>query len=507
MNLLLLAMLLGAASAIVYLLRRQWVDALLVLAAAGALGGLLGNFALPGMPDAVVDIDAARPVPALDNAATVRLTGDGLRAAQWNDLPARPLVWQRPADDGLRLDFPRTMPLGRQFTLSATLPRAAPRKLQLLAENGKVIAEAASNGATITVQWLPPVAETLVLRARLLDAAGKAIAQGPVPLEVRDAVPLQVLGRFGAPSFDTRALNQLLTQSNALLDWQVTLGKVVTRSEAPRAAIAKPDLLVVDAAYLERLPEPARASLLVQVGSGTPLLILGASASEPSIWSRMLKLDLREQPESKPAGTPLAMAGAALLPAAKNAGGWVAAGDRVWTRSWEKGRITWLGVAEWHRYAITDPRALGVWWQDVLDAAGVRRSEPVNLIAPEEMPLPGERLALCAQGMEGEVQFPALKQKLTWQRRPDRADSSCVAVWPAAPGWLTFQSGTQSGRVYVFAKDDWQLWQKAQRRDATQRYAARTPTLPAKSDVPLPAWPFGSMFAAAMLLLWWRERR
>ncbi|UUZ51147.1 hypothetical protein LP420_17400 [Massilia sp. B-10] len=109
-------------------------------------------------------------------------------------------------------------------------------------------------------------------------------------------------------------------------------------------------------------------------------------------------------------------------------GGWSAAADRIWTRPWDKGRITWLGVAEWHRYAITEPRAGPV----VAGRArhpGVRRPEPVSLIEPEQMPLPGQRLALCAYGMTGEVTFPGLKQTLAWQRRPDRADASCVAVW------------------------------------------------------------------------------
>lgn len=507
MTVLILVMLLGAASALIYLLRRQWADAALVLIASAALGAMLAGFTMPGTPAQAARIDASGRAPQIGDAASVHLTGDGLRAAQWEDLPARRLDWTPPQDDALRLDFPRTMALGRVFTLKATLPKGASRKLQLVAENGKVIAEAAGSGATLAVQWLPPVAETLLLKARLLDAAGKTIAEGPVPLDVRDPLPLQVQGRFGAPSFDTRTLNQLLAQSNAVLDWQITLGKVVTRSEAPRAAIARADLLVVDAAYLERLPDPARASLLVQVAGGTPLLILGASANEPAAWSRMLKLELREQPESKPAGSPLALASAGWLPAARNVGGWSAAGDRIWTRPWDKGRITWLGVAEWHRYAITEPRALGLWWQDVLDTAGVRRPEPVSLIEPEQMPLPGQRLALCAYGMTGEATFPGLKQTLAWQRRPDRADASCLAVWPAAPGWLTFQSGAQSGRVYVYANDDWPLWQKAERRDATLRYAARTPDTPGKTTVPLPAWPFALVFAAAMLLLWWRERR
>jgi hypothetical protein len=507
MTVLILVIVLGAASALIYLLRRKWTDAALVLTAAAALGGMLGNFTIPGTPVATAEISAGAPAPVIGDEAAVRLSGDGLRTSQWDDLPARRLDWTAPADAALRLDFPRAMALGRVFKLSATLPGKGGRKLQLLAENGKVIAEAAGIGETLAVQWLPPVAETLVLKARLLNAAGQTIAEGPVPVDVRDPVPLQVQGRFGAPSFDTRTLNQLLAQSNALLDWQVTLGKVVTRSEAPRAAIGRPDLLVVDAAYMERLAEPARASLLVQVASGTPLLILGASANEPAAWSRMLKLELREQPESKPSGSPLALATASMLPVAKNAGGWVAAGDRIWTRPWEKGRIAWLGAGDWHRYAIAEPRVLGLWWQDVLDTVGVRRAEPVNLIEPEEMPLPGQRLALCAHGIEGAVTFPSLKQTLAWQRRPDRADAACVAVWPAAPGWLSFQSGAQTGRVYVYANDDWPLWQKAGRRDATLRYAARTATRPGKTAVPLPAWPFALVFTLLMLLLWWRERR
>ncbi|HEY0064500.1 MAG TPA: hypothetical protein VGC21_20460 [Telluria sp.] len=505
-----LMLVIGAASAVGYLLHRKWIDALLVLAAAGALGVIVTGFSLPGTAIGAASISSDDPSPNIGNARTVRLSGDGLRASQWQDLPARKLEWTPPAGDTLRLDFPHAIQLGRMFKLTVTMAQPASRKLQLLAENGQVIAEASGSASALSLQWLPPVAETLVFKARLLDAAGKTIAEGPVPFEVRDSVPLQVQGRFGAPSFDTRTLNQLLAQSNAVLDWQVTLGKVVTRSETPRSALVQADLLVVDANYLEDLPEPARASLLVQVAAGTPLLILGASASEPAKWSRMFKLELREQADAKSGGSPLALSSATYLPQEKNAGGWVSAGDRIWTRPWEKGRISWLGVSDWHRYAIGEPRALAAWWQDVLDAAGVRRAQAVKLLDPEEMPVPGQRLAICAQGVTGDVRFPSLKQTLAWQRRPDKADAACVAVWPIAPGWLEFEWGgakPQGGRVYVYENADWPLWQKAQRRDATLRYAARTANQPGKSTTALPAWPFAFLFAAAMLLLWWRERR
>jgi hypothetical protein len=484
-----LIVLAGAASALVYSLRRKWTDALLVVLAAAGLAGLVADMSMPSSA----------------GAEPLRLDGDGLRASQWHDLPARRLEWKAPVGDVLRLDFPSLITSGRMFRLTATMPKAASRRLQLLAENGQVVTEAAGSGAALTVQWLAPVAETLLFKARLLDAAGKEIAQGPVPIEVREAVPLQVQGRFSSPSFDAGALNALLANSGAVLDWQVTLGKTVTRSETARAPMTRPDLLVVDAAYVEQLTAPARAALLAQVAAGSPLLVLAANAREPQFWANAVQLPLKEQPESKPAGTPLALASAPFNPLAR--GPWMEVGDRVWSRPWEQGRIVWLGVSDWHRYAISEPQSLGLWWQDVLDRAGIRRTEEVAWLEPEEMPQPGQRLEVCAQGVSGEVTFAGLKQTLTWRRRPDKADAACVAVWPAAPGWLQMQTGTYKGQIYVYAKDDWPLWQKAQRRDATARYAARTPAKTMKGTAPLPAWPFALLFAAAILLLWWRERR
>jgi len=74
------------------------------------------------------------------------------------------------------------------------------------------------------------LAEAMVLHARVLDAAGKVVASGPVPVQVTAAVPLQIVGRFNAPSFDASALNRLLTDGGAVLDWQVVLGKAIART-------------------------------------------------------------------------------------------------------------------------------------------------------------------------------------------------------------------------------------------------------------------------------------
>jgi hypothetical protein len=501
------AVVIGVLAALAYAARRRWIDAVLALVAGVALAGAVGEFALPGEAGAALTVDAADPPRTLAGVSTLRLSGDGLRAAEWDDLPARPLDWKRPGTPAIDLDFPRTIALGRVFTLAVRRSWSAPGRLQLLAENGQILAEAKGEG-DLAVQWLPPVAERLVLKARLLDAAGKVVDEGPVPFTVTAPAPLQVRGRFGAPSFDLRVLDDLLAASGAVIDWQVELGKGLERAETARADIAAPDLEIVDAAWFERAGAPTRDALLARVAGGTRLLVLGANARDAAAWVRSMQLPLAPQAPGKTVGTVLPMAPAGLNPNGDRAGEWLGE-DGLWTRDWKDGRIAWLGVGDWHRHAIAQPRQLALWWQDVLDRLRVQRGADVAWLDPDEMPLPHRRLAVCARGVSGSVTIAELKQTLAWQRRPEQVDAACVAVWPAAGGWLHLQAGSNDGQVYVYAPGDWPLWQRSERRAATARYAARTPA-PAPvvpGTRPLPVWPFGVAFALAMLCLWWRERR
>lgn len=499
----------GLLSAAAYAARRRPLDALLALVAGGALAGATGNFTQPGEAGSTLSVSAEAPPASLAGVRSLRLEGDGLRAAQWDDLPARPLAWTVPATPALRLDFPREIALGRMFTLAVQRTWTGPGRLQLLAENGQVLAEAKGDGV-LTVQWLPPVAERLVLKARLLDGAGKVVDQGPVPFAVTAPAPLQVRGRFGAPSFDLRALDDLLAGSNAVIDWQVALGKGLAREETARSALTAPDLEIVDAAWFEGAGETARTALLARVAAGTPLLVLGANVRDAGVWSRSLQLALAPQPAGKTLGTALPLTAAAFDPNAAEQGAWRGA-DGLWTRDWHAGRIAWLGVGDWHRYAINEPRRLALWWQDILDRLRVQQRRDVAWLAPQEMPLPRQRTAVCAQGVTGDAVIPALQQRLAWQVRPEQVDASCIAVWPARSGWLQVQGRSArdavEGQVYVYAPDDWPLWQRSERRAATARYARRTPVAAAPGSRRLPVWPFGVAFALAMLGLWWRERR
>lgn len=495
----------GIASAGLYAWRRKFIDAVLVLVAAAALGLFAAGIRLPGDAGRTLTLDPAAPAPMLDGVRAFAVKGDGLRAAQWNDLPALPLQWQRPEGGSLRLHYPRQLALGRTFTLRVQRDDEFEARLQLLAENGQVIAEARGKDDLI-VNWMPPLAERVVLKARLLDAAGKLVTEGPVPLTIHEPHILQVEGRFGAPSFDVRTLNELLADSGALLDWRVVLGRAITRTELPLAEMKAPNLLVIDAAWFERASGAERSALLGRVAGGLPLLVLGANANDPGIWQRTLGLRLQAQPADKKIDAPLELFVPPLNPASREAGEWTGSDNLVWTRSWQKGRIAWLGASEWHRHAITEPQALALWWQGVLDRVGVERPQDVEWLELDELALPGQRMELCARGVQGEVAFPELKLTRTWS---PRLDAACVAVWPEKSGWLQVQDA-KAGKhaVYVHSPDDWPQWQAAQRRDATARYAARTPVKAQEGAArALPAWPFALAFTLAMLLLWWRERR
>ena len=556
------AVLAGAASALVYATKKRWADgglaalagvslAAVLAAPAGPAGPggatqrtVLATAATPTEANAATAIEpderltaALAQLPSMPRGAPVEVLGQGLHEAQWRDVPVRAVEWSAGKEGLLWLDFPRSLPLGRGFTLTAR--RGAPQagwRLQLLAENGQVLSEsrAATASDTVSVQWQPPMPESMVLQARLLDKDGKAIAQGPVPLRVLDAIPLQIQGRFGAPSFDTRVLNQLLTDSNAIVDWQTTLGKSLTRSEEARAPLTRPNALVADAAWLER---GGLRGALAQAAQGMPLLVLGGNADDTALWQRELGLKLApqstttEQEDTRHlvlAGSTLAFAPAAQMPAA--GGAWQAiARDKdgkpwLWQREWQKGHILWLGVRDWHRHAIAEPAALGQWWQQVLDQVALGGQQKVRWVDADPMPLAGLRTEVCAQGTATGAAVTVGEEALRWQARSDRADAACVALWPRKAGWLPVASGEERSAIYVYSAQDWPAWQAALRHDATARYAslAAQPVAGAAAQavhaVPgqagvrawaaaVPRWLLSLAFVASMLVLWWRERR
>ena len=374
LGMLLILSLIGLVSAFFYVRQKEWLSTVLVLMATVCLAVLVIEPSMNAKKENIVSIarnlSASQLQKIVQNASKLSLDGDGLREAQWQDLPHLPLQWSEPKETAIRLFFPQKMALGRMFQLRVEKMNPQEKneewKLQLLAENGLVLSEAKGKDATLSVDWLPPVAERLVLQARLLNSKGEIIDQGPIPFVVEELTPLSIVGRFSAPSFDLQTLNQLLANSDARLDWQVTLGKAMLRKEVAKEKIEQAQLLLIDAAYYEKASTQTRQQLLKDVASGIPLLILGGNANDSALWKREFELSLFEQNVD-----PLSLIDlnpqVALMPAnfqvnAQKSGLWSplfnesesAKNAWVWQRPWQQGFITWLALSDWHRYAIND---------------------------------------------------------------------------------------------------------------------------------------------------------
>lgn len=543
MLLLLLLSATAAVSAFLYWHSGRRVDAFIVCCAAIPLVFVLLQLPTQENATSTFLLDTRQPLPPMVDlrariaeANAVALQGDGLFASQWQDVPARRLTWQRdtrPAGEVLQLDFPTQIAYGRAFQLSVTRAQAkAEWRIQLLAENQQILAEQKGTSQQLTLTWLAPMAARMVLQARVLSHNDEVIDQGPIPLNVVAMQPLQIQGRFSAPSFDLQALNALLTQSDAVLDWQVQLGKGIVRKESPRLAMLNPQVLIQDATYFEQLTSSARRVLMDQVAAGATLLILGANTQQPAMWKKALGLSLRQSEASEfETSQGAKLSSGTWLPSDLTTGPWQVlpeAGVKIHLmaeREWDQGKIVWLATTNWHQAMITEPQKLTSWWQSVLDRSGVKTEQDWQLEVDrlgQGMAMPGQRIELCGRGLEQRqievsTESESTSIHLQMQAVADRAEAQCAAFWPTRAGWLRWQtlpsndsakaSLQAQGSWYVYQSTDWSSWQRHQRQSATEQYRLRLPEGLAEHTQRSIVWPWILLSMVAMLGLWWREQR
>ncbi|MBR7800405.1 hypothetical protein [Undibacterium fentianense] len=539
----------GVASCVfgwIYWRRAQKLNSVLVVLAGLALCISALPLSYLREPDAEVLIDSRQALPNLANlhaqllhAKSVRLEGDGLDVSAWRDLPVRRLNWdQRTWSKGesLSLEFPQQIAFGRVFELQVERAQARGEwRVQLLAENRQILSEHVGNGSRIRIQWLPPLIERMVLHARIIDEKGQLIDEGPIPLEVLPMPELQVQGRFAAPSFDTQALNQLLAQSQAVMDWQTQIGKALIRKELARTAM-RADLLIQDAAYFEQASDSERRELLKQVESGRSLLILGANAQQAGIWKSSLGLPLRQQAsasEEQEWKTPQGIALHSVqwmpsVPTDVRSSPWQFDPTQVWmvSRTWGQGKIVWLAAAGWHQSLIAQAQELKLWWQSVLDLTAVKRTQEWEWnggSAIQAMALAGQSFQICGRGQNATSIRVSTTQSATesvqLELRPhaSKAEAECAAFWPPSSGWYTWQplpkkdvvdpaANSQGGAIYVFAQKDWPSWQRQLKRQAIAIYAQKIPEAAISSSHQLVHWPWILFSMLCLLWLWKREQ-
>ena len=470
----------------------------------------------------------------IERAQQIQLKGDGYRHSEWQDILAKPLLWQAPNNKpALQLEFKPQVALGREFELdirrdlqSIKTPRSW--RAQLLAENGLVLAEEKNQESVLRLRWLAPVAERMVLQAKVFDENDKLIDSGPIPVEVKALDALQVWGRFDASSFDARSLQNLLRQSRAVLDWQTRLGKDIQHIETPTVDLTKMNLMIVDAAFLERQSGAASQQILTQVAKGKTLMVLGANANQTNFWRQRFDLALQANNQAKDAEVIVDVSGVGSMslspnvfavnsgttskptlwqayPQTKGSAAW------LWQRPWQKGRIAWIAVSDWHRHAIASPQKLTAWWQQVLDQVHPAETEQVHWSWREQMPIMGERQVVCVQGIRQGIVETAGTEKLALTNYDAAIDQWCAAWRPIQSGWQDFSLSTsdfketKQNALYVYPKDAWPSWQRHLKTRATQMFAQRLPSKAISIPPQLPLWPLYLLTALLLLGLWRRD--
>ena len=488
----------------------------------------------------VIDSDrlsslSAHWIKKIERSSQIELQGDGFRDSQWQDLPARRLQWEKPKNRAsLQLQFNPYLSLGREFEL--TIQRDIDEKAvdgvwraQLLAENGEVLAEEKSRTPGLKLRWLPPAAEHMVLQAKVFDSKDGLIDAGPIPLEVGALEPLQVWMRFDAPSFDTKALQNVLRQSQALIDSQTRLGQNIQHIESPGLDVDKMDVMIVDAAFIEQQNSASLQKILNQVAQGKSLLVLGANASQASFWRQKFDLPLQTVNRAKDAEISVDVAShgsLALSPNAlsvmanefKPASPWTAGPHNqdneawLWHRAWQKGQIAWLAVGDWHRYAITSPMKLAAWWQSALDQIHQTHSDKPVWSMLGTMPIAKERQIVCLQGVKsGELLQTASTESIRLSSYGEVVDQQCAAWRPVQAGWQSLRltspelkEPTQH-QFFIYPSDAWQTWQRHLKANANQAFAQRLPAASAHAALQLALWPLYVLTALLLLYLWRKD--
>lgn len=488
----------------------------------------------------VIDSDRLSSLSApwlrkIERGSAIELRGDGFRDSQWQDVPARPLQWEKPKNRAsLQLQFNPYLSLGREFEL--TIQRDIDEKAvggvwraQLLAENGEVLVEEKSRTPLLKLRWLPPAAEHMVLQAKVFDSKDALIDAGPIPLEVRAIEPLQVWMRFDAPSFDAKALQNLLRHSQARIDSQTRLGQNIQHIESPALDVDKMDLMIVDAAFIEQQNSASLQKILSQVAQGKSLFVLGANANQANFWRQKFDLPLQTVNRAKDAEVSVDVASHGSLVLSPNAltvmanelklgSPWRAGPYNkdseawLWQRGWQKGQIAWLAVGDWHRHAIASPKKLAAWWQSALDQVHQTNSDKPVWSMLGNMPIAKERQLVCLQGVNsGELLQAASTEGMRLSSYGEVVDQLCAAWRPAQAGWQSLNLSSPELKepiqreFYIYPNDAWQSWQRHLKANANQAFAQRLSAPTAPPALQLVLWPLYVLTALLLLYLWRKD--
>jgi len=501
--------------------------------------------ALPGAPvlaraESVPDLATAlREYPGVRH---LLVRGAGLSLRDREAVADRDLGFEPAAARGfVALDWPSQVPLGREWQVAGrALPPA--RRAELRDPAG-VLVDAVDLDAEGRFVLAAPARGPGPVRfqLQLLGEQRALVDRASIPLVVTTGSALAILVRAGAVNPELKYWRRwaadagLQTQVTADLTNGVSLRAGDARCSD--AALARADLVILDARAWLDLADDEKLSLRTAVHAGLGLLLRVETPPPPAVvadWrefgfvltpaaARSVTLDRATGSRERTAFT--------LAPVAVDAPTSVvalAADDAapvVWWHADGLGRVGLSRLVDSYRLVLlgADERYAEL-WGGLLGT--LSRPRPVAADAPRT-PRDAwvlERAVICGLGAAASVRPAADETAVPL----DVGADGCAAYWPGLAGWQSLETGGNTSAFYVRAADDAVTWRATlDRRATTELMQARPPdvaraatgsaalvaggegaeTIATARRERMSRWPWACAWLLVMAGLWWRERR
>ncbi|GAB2891560.1 hypothetical protein [uncultured Microbulbifer sp.] len=438
--------------------------------------------------------------------------------------------------DPLRLQIHSDQPLAENFRLSLLNPFGDIEESLELKAGERVQAQ---------LSVTPKRAGPQLYRVRI-ESTLSGNRSEPLPTLVQEPRQPKVLVWLARPSFETAALSRWLRQSGVAAQVMTQLapeiirketlnGLPVTEPEDLLAEVSPFDLVILDSDLWPQLSPQQKRQLHSLASKKSLLWLVSSDLSEDYIqYTATQSMPLQRVGNTEPdvkssASFSYQKTGNPAIPSLRTPSLKVASlsrddfllGDReaplFWGRSSEEQHLGFILFNDSHRWLTggfaTEFASL---WKSIIDYQLKHLGTQQAITLSSKLPRTQERITLCSplfsDSSPNLLDTRNRTQPITGVSAGTNAQGPCYSFWPRRTGW--HQLKTKNARepaldFYIFAKEDWALWQQS--LSAAETLQMTTARLGPIDNAQSSKLPIGRQWPALILLLlvclsWWRER-
>ncbi|MCH9690500.1 MAG: hypothetical protein K0U59_00340 [Gammaproteobacteria bacterium] len=487
-------------------------------------------------------ISPPRPIATLKN---LQVSGNGLRRDAFWDLP--PLRLQNTtisSAKGWEFDWQQQLTLGDTLQLKITTRDTVDQPVYITLKDPfdfpvKRVVTKAGEKIQVALTNVPKLSGPQLYRLEIKTGTdhNPVTYTEPVPVLVHNAQPPKTLLWLTRPSFETAALSRWLRQANVPLESIIQLAPEIERRESsnyfaseeknPLAATEAFELFILDSRLWPQLKASQRRQLNYLAREKSLLWLVMADSPEAFItYTNTQNMPLKSGPITQVAAsvsidqTPPPLKHSGYRPQHNLEKVQLQAQDGTplyWQHETAGNNLGFILFTDSYRWLTSGfAEQYSRLWKTVLDhqLAQLGRHTPVSLTT--KLPRAGRRISLCSSGFTDSspklMKYTKKAQQILAAEPAVTARLSaigpCYSFWPKEAGWYHI-NGNNAHRFYIFAEQDWALWQQSLAQAETQqmtsaRLGPEIITVPARRPIPR-SWPALTLLLL-LSLVWWRER-